>query len=107
MGFCHQCGYPLTLGIEKFCPRCGTDLQQKTAAIVGRMINNNTNSIGIQHTGGDVFGSGISGSGNITAKDTKGNIFYFSIGSISSEQLKNIITSSTTLDTSQSLSANN
>ena len=108
MGFCHQCGYQLTLGNEKFCPRCGTDLQQKTAAIDGRMTNNNTNSIGIQHTGADVFGTGISGTGNITAKDTKGNIFILNIGSISQGQLKNIITSSTTLDTSfQSLSADN
>ena len=57
--------------------------------------------------GGDVFGTGISGSGNITAKDTKGNIFYFNIGGISPEQFKNIITSSTTLDTSQSLSTDN
>ena len=87
------------MGLKKFCPNCGTDLQQqKTAAIGGRMNNNNNNnSIGIQHTGGDVFGTGISGSGNITAKDTKGNIIYFNIASISQEQLKNIITSSTTL----------
>src|SRR5690348_194625 len=105
MGFCHNCGHKLILGIEKFCPDCGTDLQQNIAAIGGSMTNNN--SIGIHHTGGDVFGTGISGSGNITAKDTKGNIFYFNIVGTSPEQLKNIITSSTTLDASQSLSTEN
>jgi tetratricopeptide (TPR) repeat protein len=48
----------------------------------------------------DVFGRGFTGNNNIVAKDTKGNIFYFSIGNITTEQLKSIITSSTTLDTS-------
>jgi tetratricopeptide (TPR) repeat protein len=105
--FCYQCGYQLALGIEKFCPNCGTDLQQqKTAAIGGRMTDDNR-SVGIQQTGGDVVGTGISGSGNITAKDTKGNIFYFNIGSISPEQLKGIITASTTLATSQAPSTDN
>ena len=54
MRSCHRCGYQLTLGVEKFCPNCGSDLQQKTAAIGGRMTNNNE-SIGIQRTGGDVL----------------------------------------------------
>ena len=71
MTFCHSCGHKLSLGTGKFCPRCGIDLQQKTAAIGGRS-NDNNQSIGIQGTGGDVLGTGFSGSGNVTAKDTKG-----------------------------------
>jgi len=106
MGFCHNCGHELTLG-DKFCRNCGTNLQQQKTAATGGSMTSNNNSVDIQHTGGDVFGAGISGSGNITAKDTKGNIFYFNIASISPEQLKSIITSSTTIDISQAPSTDN
>jgi tetratricopeptide (TPR) repeat protein len=107
MGFCHQCGYQLTLGIEKFCPNCGTDLQQqqKTAAIGGRM-NNNNNFIGIQHTEGDVFGAGFRGSGNIIGKEVsytvQGNVYNI-INSPPEvqEEFRKINTISTQLDIAQ------
>src|SRR5215831_8359714 len=98
MTFCHNCGTKLTLGNENFCPRCGTNLQQNKTT-----VDNHNQSIGVQHTAGDVIGAGISGSGNIIGKDTKGNIFYFNIQSISSEQLKTIITSSTALSSQTTL----
>src|SRR5690242_16328261 len=107
MGSCHQCGYHLTLGTEKFCPNCGTDLQQKTSPFGIQDSRGDVFDFDIRHTVGDVFGTGVSGSRNIIAKDTKGHIFYFNIYGTSSEQLKNIITSSTTLDVSQSLSTDN
>jgi len=44
------------------------------------LINqNHSQSIGVQQTGGDVIGAGISENDNIIGKDTKGNIFYFNI----------------------------
>jgi len=64
MTFCHNCGHELTLGNENFCPRCGTNLQQKRSTVG---INNQ--SIGVQQTTGDVLGTAVSGSGNIIAKD--------------------------------------
>lgn len=93
MNFFHNCGLELTLGNENFCPQCGTNLRQSKTTI------DNNRSIGIQHTAGDLIGAGISGIGNITAKDTKGNILYFNIQSVSSEQ--NTIITSTMLDVSQ------
>jgi tetratricopeptide (TPR) repeat protein len=64
--FCHQCGKPLTLGIEKYCPFCGTNLLQQRE---GQPLPvRDTHSIGI-HTKGDVFGIGTSGSGNIIAQE--------------------------------------
>jgi tetratricopeptide (TPR) repeat protein len=102
MNFCHICGLKLTLGNENFCPKCGTNLQQKIATVGSGKMTDNNQLVDIQHTGGDVIGTGFSGSGNITAKDTKGNIIYFHIDNVSSEQLRNIITSSTTLDVSES-----
>jgi hypothetical protein len=78
--FCHNCGLKL-LGNENFCPQCGIKLQQNKT-----IVDNNKQSIGVQNTTGDVMGVGISWSGNTIGKDTKGNIFYFNIQSISSEQ---------------------
>ena len=93
--FCHQCGYNLQLGIEKFCPKCGFNLHN------GR-TGKNDKSINIAHTSGDIFfGAGFKGNKNIIAKDTKGNIFS-NINSISTDQLKSIISSSTTLDATSS-----
>jgi tetratricopeptide (TPR) repeat protein len=76
-------------------PQCG-DLQQKKTP-----IGINTQSIGVHDTGGDVLGTAISGSGNIIAKDTKGNIFNFYIQNLSFEQLQNIITSSLEISPAQ------
>jgi hypothetical protein len=99
MNLCHNCGTKLTLGSEKFCPDCGTELQQQ----MGKVGINNQ-SVDVQQTGGDVLGAGVPGSGNIVAKDTKGNIYNFhnNFYGFSAEQLKNIITASTTLYVSQS-----
>ena len=93
--FCHQCGYNLQLEIEKFCPKCGFNLHN------GR-TGKNDKSINIAHTSGDIFfGTGFKGNKNIIAKDTKGNIFS-NINSISTDHLKSIISSSTTLDATSS-----
>jgi hypothetical protein len=54
------------LGNENFCPRCGLKLQQN------KTLADNNQSIGVQHTTGDVMGAGNSGIGNVIAKDTKG-----------------------------------
>ncbi len=81
MPFCHQCGYNLELRVEKFCPACGYGLNNGPAG-------GNITPTNITDTRGDIFGSGFSGDKNVIAKDTKGNIFYFNIGSVSTEQLK-------------------
>jgi len=92
MKFCHNCGTKLTLGSEKFCPDCGTNLQQKRTP-----IDINNQSIDVQRTTGDVMGAGISGSGNIIAKDIEGNTYNNYFYGFSYEQIKNITTSSTAL----------
>jgi hypothetical protein len=58
---------PLTLGIEKYCPFCGTNLlqQKEGEPLVGR----DTHSIGITDTKGDAFGAGVSGTGHIIGKE--------------------------------------
>ena len=66
----------------KYCSECG---QKLAPSGEGGATN-------ISNTSGDVLGTGISDIENITAKNTKGNIFYFNIGSISSQQFKDIIT---------------
>lgn len=65
MKFCPECGTQFTTGTEKFCPNCGYDVNKGATATSGE---NNKNSISIQNTGGDVFGVGVSGSGNIIGK---------------------------------------
>jgi tetratricopeptide (TPR) repeat protein len=94
MPFCHNCGSPL-LGNENFCPKCGANLQQKMAKVGGRRENNNNHSIGIHGTGGDVFGTGFTGSGNIIGKEigytVNGNVINLHItGSVSNEDLYNL-----------------
>ena len=79
MTFCHNCAHNLDLGTEKFCPKCGTDLEQKTR------------SIDIS-TKGDVFGTGFIGSGNVIGKEVdytvQGNVLNLQIsGNLSSEVL--------------------
>src|SRR5215831_9866215 len=101
MTFYHNCELKLT-GNENFCPRCRINLQQNKTR-----VDINNQSVGVQHTAGDVIGAGISGIGNVIAKDTKGNIFYFNIQTLSSEQLKNIITSSTVLEISHTKTTDN
>ena len=81
------------MGIEKFCPKCGYRLDVGQEGGIAKSPN-------ITHNPGDVFGIGFYGDKNIIAKDTEGNIFYFSIGSVTKEQIRSIITSPTTLDIS-------
>jgi tetratricopeptide (TPR) repeat protein len=85
MKFCHHCGYQLTLGTERFCPECGQSLEQK---VVDRKADDR--SIGITDTKGDVFGTGFSGSGNITGKEVaytvQGNVLNFNISGSSITQ---------------------
>src|SRR5205814_5654805 len=61
--FCSNCGQQLTIGTEKFCPNCGRDLTGKA------LVADNKDSINIQGTGGDVFGVGVRGSGNVIGKN--------------------------------------
>jgi hypothetical protein len=63
MPFCSNCGQQLTIGTEKFCPNCGKDLTGKA------VVADNKDSINIQGTGGDVFGVGVRGSGNVIGKN--------------------------------------
>jgi predicted nucleic acid-binding Zn-ribbon protein len=66
MKFCPECGTQFTTGTEKFCPNCGYNVN-KGVAITSE--ESNKNSIHIERTGGDVFGVGVSGSGNIIGKE--------------------------------------
>jgi rRNA maturation endonuclease Nob1 len=63
--YCYQCGFALTSGNEKFCPSCGHNLSQ----IVHPQTTQDSSSINITGTGGDVIGTGVSGSGNIIGKN--------------------------------------
>jgi len=63
MKFCPDCGNPFTTGTEKFCANCGYDVNKVTGVAKDR------NSINIEKTGGDVFGVGVSGSGNNIGKN--------------------------------------
>jgi hypothetical protein len=63
MPFCSICGQQLTNGTEKFCSNCGKDLTEKA------VVADNKDSINIQGTGGDVFGVGVRGSGNVIGKN--------------------------------------
>jgi hypothetical protein len=62
--FCHQCGHSLSLGIEKYCPNCGTALvispPPSEAAVTdsSRGGNDYYGSTNITGTSGDVFGAG-------------------------------------------------
>jgi hypothetical protein len=63
MKFCPECGYHFTAETEKSCPSCGYDVNKGAAAARDR------NSVNIENTGGDVYGVGVSGSGNIIGKN--------------------------------------
>jgi hypothetical protein len=64
MKYCPECGYQFTTGNEKFCPSCGYNID-KGGGGGGR----DRDSVTINNTGGDVFGVGVSGSGNIIGKN--------------------------------------
>jgi len=66
MKYCPECGSQFATGSEKFCPNCGYNVN-KGVAIPSE--ESNKNSIHIEGTRGDVFGVGVSGSGNIVGKD--------------------------------------
>lgn len=66
MKFCPDCGYQLTTGNERFCPRCGESLNIGGATTEA---NRRNPSISIEHTGGDVIGVDVPGSGNIIGKE--------------------------------------
>jgi predicted amidophosphoribosyltransferase len=52
--FCHQCGKPLTLGIERYCPFCGANLLQKKEG--QPPTERDAQSTSITDTKGDVYG---------------------------------------------------
>ena len=64
MKFCPECGYHFTAETEKFCPSCGYNISK---GVTSSQANDKKNSVNIENTG-DVFGVGISGSGNIIGK---------------------------------------
>jgi len=104
--FCHQCGHSLPLGTEKFCPECGESLVMPPNAETPTNNGNNYNSTNITGTSGDVFGSGVSGSGNIVGKEVgytvNGNVINLHVESLSAETLeifKKIVSTSTQIDT--------
>jgi hypothetical protein len=51
--YCHECGYKLSLGTEKFCPKCGKYIIQRK--------KEEANGISISATKGDVIGTGVKG----------------------------------------------
>lgn len=61
---CTGCGFQLTTGSGKFCPNCGYIMNKGTGAAPSER-----NAIKIENTGGDVFGIGVSGSGNVIGKN--------------------------------------
>ena len=88
MGFCHNCGHKLDLGVEKFCPNCGTNLRVSTDTKDGIAAH-------ISGTSGDVIGIGLTGSGNITGKEVgyiiQGNVINLQIsGNVSTEMLDSL-----------------
>ena len=111
MKFCHNCGYHLTLGTEKFCPECGINLKSDVAINnEGSGSSTGSNSLttvtNINGTSGDVIGSAISGTGNIIGKEVaysvQGSVINLQLSSISAEilqELKNIVSKPVQLET--------
>lgn len=64
MKFCPECGFQFTTGSEKFCPNCGYDIIKG-----GSRVDQDRSSVKIENTGGDVYGVGVSGSGNVIGKN--------------------------------------
>ena len=87
MNYCHNCGYKLTLGTEKFCPNCGQNLIQQSLDYDKR--------VSIDETRGDVIGTGVSGTGHIIGKEVgytvQGNVINLHIsGGVSNEVLQTL-----------------
>ena len=61
MKYCHNCGYKLTSGTEKFCPNCRQNLTQ--------LISEYDKKVSIHDTGRDVIGTNVSGSGNFIGRE--------------------------------------
>src|SRR5690348_4680605 len=99
MPFCHQCGFNLTLGIEKFCPNCRFKLQKNG------QNGGNDDGINITDNKGDVIGTGFTGSGNFIGKEigytVNGTVINLHVtGNVSKEDMDNwqkIISMSTQL----------
>jgi len=99
VNFCFNCGTKLSIGTEKFCPECGNKLEQMEAE-----DKDSHPSIDIKHTGGDVIGTGLTGSGNISGKKVgytvNGNVINLHVNNMSSEvmeDLRNILSVQTQL----------
>jgi hypothetical protein len=86
--YCHNCGFKLTLGSEKFCPECGEELGQ--SATSGK-YDNKKSSIGITDTKGELFGVGVSGTGHIIGKEVgytvQGNVYHLHFGDNVSKEI--------------------
>jgi hypothetical protein len=67
MTFCHDCGYNLSLGDEKFCSHCGTKLQDEVKTVEVK----NEKEIIIERNKGDNFGIGFHGNNNNVEKNVK------------------------------------
>ena len=101
MAFSHKCGLQLTLGTEKFCPRCGVKLQQHTA--VG--------GIEVTDTRGDVVGAGVGGTDNVISKELgsytrQGNIIHLHVNNVSYDVLEKITNTPTRINVSSPDSRN-
>jgi tetratricopeptide (TPR) repeat protein len=85
--YCHNCGYKLTLGTEKFCPDCGQNFIQHRS--------NYDKKVSITDTGGDIIGTDVSGTGHIIGKEigytVQGNVINLQIGGgVSNEVLQSL-----------------
>ena len=99
MNYCHNCGYKLTLGNERFCPNCGQNLTQQRSEY--------DKKVSIHDTRGDVIGTDVSGTGHFIGKElaytVQGNVINLHIsGGVSNEvlqTLQKLTTVQTQLDT--------
>ena len=87
VNYCHNCGYKLTLGTEKFCPDCGQDLTQQRSGY--------DKKVSIHDTTGDIIGTDVTGSGNFIGKEigytVQGNVINLHIsGGVSNEVLQTL-----------------
>jgi len=85
--FCSRCGYHLTLGTEKFCPECGYKLELGEKEVTAKSFN-------ISNTSGDVLGTGLSGSANLTGKDVgytlKQNMMNIRVNTLSNDVMESL-----------------
>jgi tetratricopeptide (TPR) repeat protein len=85
--YCYHGGQQLSIGAEKFCPNCGQNLTNQKAG--------DKRDIAIHDTKGDVFGTEVSGSGNVIGKElytVHGNVLNLNIsgGSVSKETIERL-----------------